>query len=50
MTKILIFSGRELEPIQMKKVTFIDKNGEEIECCVGEEIYNQLKEEYGDME
>ena len=48
MTKILIFSSRESEPT-MKKVTFIDKMGEETECCVSEEIYNQLKEEYGDM-
>ena len=48
MTKILIISDRE--STQMKKVIFINKMGEEIECYVGEEEYNRLKEEYGDVE
>lgn len=45
MSKMLMISGN-VE--QMKEVVFINENGEEIKCCVPEEVYNQLYDEYGD--
>lgn len=51
-TGISIILDTKLESHQMKEKGFINKIGKEIvtECYVGEEVYNRLKELYGDVE
>lgn len=52
ITGISIILNTKLEPYQIKEKGFINGMGEEIvtECYVGEEVYNQLKKLYGDLE
>ena len=51
-TGIMIILDTKLNPTQMKEVGFINGIGKKIvtECYVGKEVYNRLKEEYGDIE
>lgn len=51
-TGIAIFLDKKLDPYTMKEKGFINGQGKEIvtEVYVGEEVYNRLKEEYGDSE
>lgn len=51
LTGLPIILDKKLKPTQIKEKGFINGLGMEIvtECHVGEEVFNRLIEEYGDL-